>query len=369
MSTLSVHDLQGFSTYGNKVRVPSGHTLDVEGKFKLPVYDNFTRPASAEIGELILNTSTQDVEVWTGFAWVRVGGGASTYGSEANPATSAKALVDVGIYTNGVYWIQPTSTSPKQQVYCVLDPAVDGGGWMIIANNSTDTSSWIAASGHIPRPTAYSPYVGSTGSNSYTPTFNFSINAQDMIFQDFYHVATTRGSTNPFEPTNWLAYVGHRTTVPVQIPTNQPYWAVDNAGTGVTRGTVNGGLGLGNKRVYTTASGSTNYTNTATDHGFGVLHNSTSVQAINGGQSGLRLAGSGGQYYPTYVSYWEGWISSRTYVITTFSFSDYQATNTGVYQGYGIDDWQDGSGMGDAWGVEGQGANAYRGAPSFIMIR
>ena len=50
MSQLSVHDIRGMSAYNNKIRVPSGHQLDVEGTLKLPTWTESTKPASPEVG-------------------------------------------------------------------------------------------------------------------------------------------------------------------------------------------------------------------------------------------------------------------------------------------------------------------------------
>lgn len=365
MSILTVHDIQGLSAYSNKVRIPSGHALEIQSgaKFKLPGYDQANRPSSAEVGELIINTTTLNVEVWTGDAWYPIGGGQSTLGTEVNPAVNAKELRDAGITEDGPYWIKASTSAPLQQVYCILNPAVDGGGWMVISNNAA--KGIIVSSGHIPRPTAYAGHVGTNGWNSYDSNFNFSINAMDMQFDDFYHVGTTFASNN-FDPGNWFSYIGHRMSSTVQIPTDQATWGFDNEGIGLTRGTVNSGIGLGNRRLgYGTTSG--NYSNLdSTSYGFGVL-GTTKITAEGGGNSNLTLAGGSGQYYPTFSEWWR--MNSTSYVLSTFSWSDYQNTSTGAYQGVGWDDWQDGSGMGDQWYVEGQSQNFGRGRPSFVMIR
>ena len=53
----------------------------------------------------------------------------------------------------------------------------------------------------------------------------------------------------------------------------------------------------------------------------------------------------------------------------TFSFSDSSSTSTGSSTGW--DDFQDGSGMGDGWRVEGSGATAgvHRGLPSLVALQ
>ena len=57
------------------------------------------------------------------------------YWNSSKPATSALELVQNGQTTNGVYYIK-AEDSPTQQIYCILDPAYDGGGWMVLANNA-----------------------------------------------------------------------------------------------------------------------------------------------------------------------------------------------------------------------------------------
>ena len=51
----------------------------------------------------------------------------------------------------------------------------------------------------------------------------------------------------------------------------------------------------------------------------------------------------------------------------TFSFTD--STSGGTQSATGFDDFQDGSGMGDGWQVEGQGNNYARGFPSLVALQ
>jgi len=67
-----------------------------------------------------------------------VGGATSTYA-----ATSAQSLTDAGVTTNGLYWINLGNGQGAQQVYCILDPAIDGGGWMVffsVTAGATDST-------------------------------------------------------------------------------------------------------------------------------------------------------------------------------------------------------------------------------------
>lgn len=79
MSILSVHDLQGIAAYSNTVRVPTGHNLDVNGKFTassemtLPVWTEATRPASPDLGSFGYNTDLAALEYYDGTDWLGVG--------------------------------------------------------------------------------------------------------------------------------------------------------------------------------------------------------------------------------------------------------------------------------------------------------
>ena len=53
----------------------------------------------------------------------------------------------------------------------------------------------------------------------------------------------------------------------------------------------------------------------------------------------------------------------------TFSFSD--STSSSTQDPHGWDDFQDGSGMGDQWRIEGSGATVgvHRGLPSLVALQ
>ena len=82
----------------------------------------------------------------------------------------------------------------------------------------------------------------------------------------------------------------------------------------------------------------------------------------------FKIAGSSASTadYPVWVSYTtvSGGLASGT-----FSFSD--STSGGTQSPTGWDDFQDGSGMGDQWRIEGSGATVgvYRGNPSLVALQ
>ena len=139
MSILSVHDIQGISAYQNKIRVPSGHQLSVDGNFKLPVWTTSTRPSSPDEGSLGFNSETQSVEIYANGAWFTIGS-AGVGTSAGSAATSALAILAANpAATTGLYWIKPTGyLGAAFQVYC--DMTTDGGGWMHCGTFSDDGS-------------------------------------------------------------------------------------------------------------------------------------------------------------------------------------------------------------------------------------
>ena len=98
MSTLSLHDLQGISAFSNKIRVPSGHRLTFDGALKLRNISTANLPATGnEEGDIVYNTDTKQISIWTGAAWTGAQDGSTAEGA----VSSAKELFDNGIVTSG----------------------------------------------------------------------------------------------------------------------------------------------------------------------------------------------------------------------------------------------------------------------------
>ena len=372
MSSLSLRDLQGISQYNNKIRIPSGHTLTFDGDMKVPVWTTATRPVAPETGLVGWNTTTDLLEIYDGNTWVGTSGGVLG-SSEANPAESAVALVNAGITQNGVYYIKASPSAPTQQVYCILDTAYDGGGWMIIAN--CPATVYMPNSSHIPRPTAYASYVGSSGSNSYSPGNYFSVNAQDMSFTKFYHVVMNDNTSFDLA-TKCIGYVGHHLNVSRSIPPTQ-YWAIDAVGTSMTRGNLVNWPGFGNKRCRQLSS---NYLQNGSTvgasgrWGFGCIPIGNGSGGISGSNQATAIGtsnnywtyGSSAVYTPTYIAWWD----YSSYMYTSMSFTDAYGTTVGAAQQcFGADDWQDGSGSSNNWNFENTPQSTALGKPSLIMIK
>lgn len=167
MSTLSVHDLQGIAAYSNIVRVPSGSTLSVEGKFKLPSYTSGLKPTGVA-GEMIYVSDTQTVEIWSGSAWIIIGGGVGLTADA--PATGGAQIQAAGITTNGLYWIKPTGyIGDPVQVYVDFNGSQSGitdvtGPWVRVRyaqDYYTRSSPWTNTGRSDPSSEAGTAYSGS----------------------------------------------------------------------------------------------------------------------------------------------------------------------------------------------------------------
>jgi hypothetical protein len=295
--------------------------------------------------------------------------GTNILGSSLSPATSARALVTAGYTQDGVYWIQASSSAPKQRVYCILNSAYDGGGWMIVSN--CPASTYIPNAGHYPRVTSYPSFVGSNTFNSFTPNSYFSVNCQDIAFTKLYHVIMS-DAVNYDLANKTIGYVGHVFNSAVTIPTTK-YWAFDNTGTSMTRGSVVTWPGFGNKRarysgnVQSGGSGLWGLGVVPTGANNGSARNNGGEYASAPGSTNKYFSyGSGVVYTPPYLE----WYDFSGYLVSAFGFTDAYGTTPGsAQQAFGFDDWQDGSGMSDVWDCENTSQGTARGKPSFVMIK
>jgi len=163
MSILSLHDLQGISNYNYEIRVPSGHSLNVQERLNLPLWTTSTRPSNPSQGLLGFNTETLTLELWDGTRWGELGETGADGSTAARAATSAVAIKELNANaTDGVYWIKPTNWSGDPiQVYC--DMTTDGGGWMMIGYAGKITTD---------KPTTVAALSYNNGSSYWLPLFN-----------------------------------------------------------------------------------------------------------------------------------------------------------------------------------------------------
>ena len=138
MSTISVHDIQGFSTYSNTVRIPNGHKLDIAGDLKIPSHTTSGRP-TAEVGAIGFNTTTGELEVYVNIngtnQWYAITKAAPDGSDAANAAVSGQQLLlDYPSTSQGVHWIKSSSMPNALQMY--IDVTEDGGGYDFYYTNS-----------------------------------------------------------------------------------------------------------------------------------------------------------------------------------------------------------------------------------------
>ena len=147
MSTISVHDVQGFSTYNNTVRIPTGHKLDIAGDLKVPSHTTAGRP-TAEVGAIGFNTTLQILEIYVSVngvnSWYALSKAAPDGSSAADAAVSGYQLLqDYPSTSQGVHWIKSSSMPNAIQMY--IDVTEDGGGYDFYYTNSGPSVSYTTS--------------------------------------------------------------------------------------------------------------------------------------------------------------------------------------------------------------------------------
>ncbi|MGA1047073.1 MAG: hypothetical protein ACO3UU_03630 [Minisyncoccia bacterium] len=111
--------------------------LDVAGGVRIG--DDTSACTSSNVGTLRYSNSALQVCTVVGWSDL-ISNPDNPDGSSASlAAPSAAYLVAQGITTDGVYWIDLPTVGPTQ-VYCILNPAYDGGGWMMAMKATTGTT-------------------------------------------------------------------------------------------------------------------------------------------------------------------------------------------------------------------------------------
>ena len=265
-------------------------------------------------------------------------------------------------------------------------------GYIIAANNSESSGNYVKTN-HQPRLTATPGYVGYNGNATnglptngdwsavISDTTNFSINMRDIGFDEMIFMAhgTGGGNTGNWEtsfgssPSSTFvstsitkAFWAAEFTQNIKIPTTTT-WQV-NPSQSVNFGSNSA---TSNPQNYWSRSGyvptgmpsrrlrDDNGSTYTMDSGFGIMNDQ------NGSAPSVQGNGAVAQAYPLWIC--ASSTASTTNVTGTFSWCDNDNFGTGV--AYGWDDFQDGSGMGDQWSVDGQGSNAFKGHPACILVR
>ena len=247
-------------------------------------------------------------------------------------------------------------------MYCILDASWgSGGGWMVVANHD---GAKTPKSGHQARVTARTDQIGSDdgsgnpGQASMVPEKSFSVDMVGVPYTKFLHMAYPNSNMSSISTSNWLqtagpeAYYCSSFNSSQTIPTTVSYTTASFNNTGLTLA-WNG----------TNRARRLNYT----AYGYSWCNAFANASDNSGNPDGtFSLVGSSASSadYPVWISYYT---TSSGKASGAFSFTD--STSSGTQNDTGWDDFQDGTGMGDGWTVEGQSGNFGRGLPSLIALQ
>ena len=322
-----------------------------------------SNPGSPSEGDIYWHSTDNAFKYYDGNSWESLANQAVGE-SSAFAATNAAQIYATGNRTNGYYWIKGDGTRAARYMYCILDAQWGGGGgWMVVANHDGQKEQHA---GHQPRVTARTDQIGSDdgsgnpGVGSMIPEKSFSVDMVGVPYTKFMHVAYSSNGMSSVSASNWLgtplAYYYGAFNSSQTIPTTQSYTTADFDTVG-SQISFSGGSGLGRR-----LSQGGSYTwlkafcvgsnNNGSPDGTFSLFNGTQSQTAD---------------YPVWCSYKSISSGKASY---TFSFTDAYASGGGAsYSPNGWDDFQDGSGMGDDWEVEGLGDNGARGAASMVVLQ
>lgn len=298
--------------------------------------------------------------------------------TQASAAISARHIkVETGANTDGVYWLQASSTAPAQQVYCIMDDNWDGGGWQIIAHNPADGN--VNNATHYPRPTANATFTGTDGANSYSTSGRWSINALDMRIQDFVYAAYSStfknilsysyGKYNTY--TTLPDQTGPYTRLFDQFHQELPWLSgrdirLRPTSTVEPTANTNGYCAFGlwdGDRGDTTFRTDNGASRPVTGFVWGARSSPDNVAFVMATQSGGLIG--------TYdLSNKDTNMHGATDLFSWCDCTlDTRTDPPGNPDSFGWDDYQDGNGPSDLWGIPETPARAERGSAAYIMIR
>ena len=325
-----------------------------------------SNPGSPAEGDLYYHTGDDKFKYYHGTDWAEYGPGSLGLSQSAGAVNAAEIYNSTASYnrTNGYYWIKGDGNGGNaRQFYCIMDSNYGGGGgWMVVANHDAEKSQRNSGNSHQPRVTSYNGYYGSDNSISSTPTStdmvpgtSFSQDMDDIPFTKYAHIVYNNSSMSSASSSNWLgnpiAYVAGTFSSNQKIPTTATY-ALSFSTTDVI---LSFGGSSYDRRLTYSSSGSA-------FKGFGVYNSSSGATPdINGSSADTTHVA-----YPVYCGVFTSNPTGQSSL--TYSWTDYGSSGSGFSQ-TGFDDFQDGSGMGDAWSVRNSSQSAARGKPSFVMLQ
>ena len=322
------------------------------------IYENATsNPGSPSEGDIYWQSTDNVFKYYDGTSWQTLKN-ESLGESQGFAASNAAQIYATGNRTNGYYWIKGDGTRAARYMYCILDAQWGGGGgWMVVANHDGQKEQHA---GHQPRVTARTDQIGSDdgsgnpGQASMVPEKSFSVDMVGVPYTKFMHVAYSSTSMSSVSASNWLGtplayyYGAHNSSQTIPTTVSYTTAAFNTVGSTISWGGSNVSRRLSQAGSYTWLEafcvGSDNSGNP--DGTFSLFSGSNASTAD----------------YPVWCSYKDLSSGKASY---TFSFTD--AGSVGSSTGW--DDFQDGSGMGDDWEVEGLGDNGARGSASMIVLQ
>ena len=143
---------------------------------------------STSTGALTLDTTTNSLKYYANATWKVVKQQANDGSSQNFAARSAKALLDDGITSNGVYWLDlhgAYSSGNAKLHYCLQDTSYDGGGWTMLYSmnhgNNFASGSNYSFSLNVGSPTSISDFTAGNWGYDRRNTFLPAANDQFLI--------------------------------------------------------------------------------------------------------------------------------------------------------------------------------------------
>jgi hypothetical protein len=131
------------------------------------MFDFISAGTTLNVGTIRYNTDTAETEYFNGSIWV------SSYGrTAASAATSAQALFDAGVRTNGIYWIKPPGQATAYKHYCNFS---EGVGYMMVYKHTGGTAAnpydtWNGTGTNTAYEAIMNPYDGSNYASPFIST-------------------------------------------------------------------------------------------------------------------------------------------------------------------------------------------------------
>ena len=182
-----------------KVRITGGGDLEMTGgtvslkEHMIRVGNRTTSQINAGVststGALTLDTTTNLLKYYANSQWATVKKQVNDGSTQTLAARSAKALLDDGITTSGVYWLDMhgayTSGNAKLH-YCLQDTSYNGGGWTLLysmnhGNNFASGSNYSFALNVGSNPTSVNDFTASNFGYDRRSTFTPQANDQFLI--------------------------------------------------------------------------------------------------------------------------------------------------------------------------------------------